>query len=113
VHALIIEDEFLIATAIEDALRDCGFATFDIAHSMLTAIDAAGRKCPDLITADVQLSPGCGIATLQEICSGTPIPVIFISGNGADVRRKLPDRHVLDKPFSEASLIAAVAVAMA
>ena len=112
-HALIIEDEFLIATAIEDALRDCGFATFDIAHSMQTAIDAAVRKCPDLITTDVQLSPGCGIATVQGICSGSPIPVIFITGNSADVRRKLPDQHVLDKPFSEASLIAAVAVAMA
>jgi DNA-binding response OmpR family regulator len=112
-HALIIEDEFLIATAIEDALRDCGFATFDIAHSMQTAVDAAAQRCPDLITTDVQLSPGCGIATVQGICSGTPIPVIFITGNGAGVRRKLPDQHVLEKPFSEASLIAAVAVAMA
>ena len=112
-HALIIEDEFLIATAIEDVLRDCGFATFDIAHSMQTAIDAAARRCPDLITTDVQLSPGCGIAAVQSICSGPPIPVIFITGNGADVRRRLPDQHVLDKPFSEASFITAVAVAMA
>jgi DNA-binding response OmpR family regulator len=112
-HALIIEDEFMIALAIEDVLRVCGFKTFDIALFSESAINAAAANYPDLITADVQLRSGCGIATVQRICSDPPIPVIFVTGNGADVRRKLPSANLLDKPFSEASLIAAVAVAMA
>ena len=49
-HALIIEDESLIAMAIEDALRGCGFLSFDVAVSADEAITAAALKCPDLIT---------------------------------------------------------------
>jgi CheY-like chemotaxis protein len=52
VHALIIEDEMMIAAAIEFVLRDCGFDSFDVASSSLAAIRAAARRCPNLITAD-------------------------------------------------------------
>ena len=60
-HVLIIEDEPLIAMSIEDALRDCGCASFDFAANVAEAVAAAKMRCPDLITADVQLAPGCGI----------------------------------------------------
>jgi DNA-binding response OmpR family regulator len=60
-HALIIEDESMIALAIEDALRACGFTSFDIAVSAEEAVAAGRRTCPDLITADVELRPGCRI----------------------------------------------------
>ena len=40
-HALIIEDEMMIAAAIELVLRDCGFNSFDIASSSYEAIRAA------------------------------------------------------------------------
>ena len=60
-HALIIEDESLIAMEIEEVLRGCGFSSFDFAVSAEEAVAAAARNCPDLITADVQLRPGCGI----------------------------------------------------
>ncbi|HMI40310.1 MAG TPA: response regulator [Sphingomicrobium sp.] len=112
-HALIIEDEFMIAMAIEDVLRDCGFATFDIAHSMQTAIDAAAQRCPDLITADVQLTPGCGIATVRTIGPKPSTPVIFITGNAQEVRRRMPHHTVVGKPFSEQTLTYAVAAVLA
>ena len=32
-HALIIEDEYLAAMAIESVLRDCGFTSFEVAPS--------------------------------------------------------------------------------
>ena len=112
-HALIIEDEFLIAITIEDVLRDCGFTSFDIAASVEKAVAAATRRCPDLITADVQLRPGSGIAAVETICGGPAIPVIFITGNVADAKERLPEHQVLNKPFSEALLIAAVASALA
>lgn len=111
-HALIIEDEFMIAMTIEDVLRDCGFNSFDIVASNEGAIAAATRRCPDLITADVELRPGCGIAAVEEICRDSPIPVIFITGNASEVRKRLPEHPVLNKPFSKAKLIAAVAVAL-
>jgi CheY-like chemotaxis protein len=46
-HALVIEDEALIAMAIEEALRGCGFTSFDFAVSAEEAAAAAARKCPD------------------------------------------------------------------
>jgi CheY-like chemotaxis protein len=112
-HALIIEDEFLIAMTIEDVLRDCGFTSFDIAASHENAVAAATKRCPDLITADVQLRPGSGIAAVEIICGGPRVPVIFITGNIAEVRARLPDHQALNKPFSETTLIAAVAIALA
>lgn len=107
-HALIIEDEFLIAVSIEDILRDCGFTTFDRAASAEDAVAAAERTCPDLITADVQLRPGCGITAVQSICSERPIPVIFVTGTPGEVSIRMPGHTLVEKPFRADRLMEAV-----
>jgi DNA-binding response OmpR family regulator len=107
-HALIIEDESMIVMAIEEALRGCGFTSFDVAVSGEEALAAAARKCPDLITADVQLRPGCGITTVQSICSEQTIPVLFITGSPADVRIRMPGHSLIEKPFTADRVMAAV-----
>ena len=99
-HALIIEDEALIAMAIEEALQTCGFTSFEVAVSAQEAVEAAARKCPDLITADVELRPGSGIDAVQSICSGRSIPVVFITGTPAPVRVRMPGHIMIEKPFS-------------
>lgn len=104
-HALIIEDESLIAMAIEDALRVCGFTSFDVAVSAEEAVAAAAGRCPDLITADVELRPGCGITTVQSICSDQPIPVLFITGRPDEVRIRMPGQALVEKPFSAGYLM--------
>lgn len=111
-HALIIEDEHLVSLAIANVLGECGFSSFAFAVSSEAAIESAWEQCPDLITSDVRLALGCGIEAVQSICSETTIPVIFITGNGADVRRRLPGQQILDKPFSDVGLIAAVSLAL-
>ena len=111
-HALIIEDESLIAMAIEDALRDCGFTSFDVAVSADEAVAAAARKCPDLITADVELRPGCGIAAVQSICSERPIPVVFITGSPREVRIRMPGHRLVEKPFSAECIMDATRLSM-
>ena len=98
-HALIIEDQPLIALAIEDALRDCGFTSFDFAVSAQEAVAAAARRCPDLITADVELDPGCGIDAVTSICSERPLPVLFITGSPAEVSARMPLHSLVRKPF--------------
>ena len=107
-HALIIEDEAMIVMAIEDALRDCGFTSFDVAISLDEAVAAAKGKCPDLITADVELRPGCGIEAVQSICSKMPIPVLFITGSPAEVRMRMPQHALIEKPFSADHVMSAV-----
>lgn len=103
-HVLIIEDEPLIAMLIEDALRDCGCTSFAFAASVEQAVAAATARCPDLITADVQLSPGCGIDAVAAICGGPAIPVIFITGTAAEVDARRPGSIIVHKPFNEAAL---------
>ena len=111
-HALIIEDEALIAMAIEDALRGCGFTSFEVAVSAAEAVAAAARKCPDLITADVELRPGCGIAAVQSICSDQPIPVLFITGSPGEVRIRMPGHGLVEKPFRADNIIDATKLAL-
>jgi DNA-binding response OmpR family regulator len=112
-HALIIEDEYLIAMTIEYVLRDCGFDSFDIAPSSDAALKLAAKRCPDLITADVRLNPGCGIQTVREICQRPSTPVIFITGSAAEARARLPQHAVLNKPFSQQTLTYTVAAVLA
>lgn len=107
-HALIIEDEALIALAIESALRDCGFTSFDFAVSAEEAVRAAALRCPDLITADVELRPGCGIGAVHSICSESPIPVLFITGSPQEVRTRMPRHGLIEKPFSPDGLTVAI-----
>ena len=112
-HALIIEDEMMVAAAIEFVLRDCGFNSFDVASSGYEAIRAAARRCPDLITADVILAEGDGIEAIRIICRKPAIPVIFITGYvAAEVRAMVPNYPVLTKPFSEQTLTYAVAASL-
>ena len=111
-HALIIEDECLIAATIEYVLRDCGFDSFDIAASPLSAVEAARGRRPDLVTADIHLQPGSGIDAVQAICSDSPVPVIYITGSARDVREWLGGHTVLAKPFSQETLIYAVAASL-
>lgn len=111
-HALIIEDESLIAMAIEDALRGCGFASFDVVVSAEEAVAAAARKCPDLITADVELRPGCGITAVQSICSEQMIPVLFITGSPGEVRMRMPGHALIEKPFDPDHIREAIKVIM-
>ena len=112
-HALIIEDEVMIAATIEYVLRDCGFDSFDIESSSFAAIRAAARRCPDLITADVTLADGDGIEAIRIICHDASIPVIFITGHtAADVRQQMSDYPVLSKPFSEQTLTYIVAASL-
>ena len=112
-HCLIIEDEEMFVSIIEYALRGCGFNTFDIASTTREAIDAAARRWPDLITADVSLAEGDGIEAIQVICPQTSMPVIFITGRpAAEVRALISDYPVIHKPFSEQTLTYTIASAM-
>jgi DNA-binding response OmpR family regulator len=112
-HALIIEDEPLIAMAIEDALRSVGYATFDFAVDAEEAVAAARARCPDLITSDVVLTASSGLDAIEAICGASSLPVVFITGNESDVHARFPGARVVGKPFSTADVLIAVRVAVA
>ncbi len=111
-HALIIEDEYLIAALVEDELRSLGYDSFDIVDTYTAAIAAAERTCPDLITADDQLVEGSGIAAVAHICTAKTIPVVYILGDPHQPRDLLPFAYTTAKPFTLTMIEEAVANAV-
>ncbi len=111
-HALIIEDHPVIASTIEDELRDCGYASADIAISQAEAIRMAEDRCPDLITVDERLDEGSGIAAIRHICRNNAIPVVYITAVATEVRHAIPDAVILEKPFSHRDLSSAISNAV-
>lgn len=100
-HALIIEDDPLIAASIEAELRDLGFGSFDVARSEPEAVASAERRRPDLVTVDAKLEQGSGVEAAMTICSRDAIPVIVITGYPFHVT--LQGVVTLGKPFSSAA----------
>ena len=111
-HALVIEDNFLIATQIEDGLSVLGYETFDLVDTESAAIDATRIRCPDLITADDRLASGTGLAAVHAICAEQVIPVVFILGSALTPAHMLPYASVIGKPFGGLCLRDAVGQAI-
>lgn len=99
-HALIIEDEYLIAALLKQALRDLGYVSTRVVNTAGQAIEAAESARPDLIIADHFLGDGTGTDAVLAICSSEAIPVVFITGEEAQVRQRFPAAVVLEKPFT-------------
>lgn len=66
-HALIIDDQPLIAEMIGVELTQLGYTSFDVVDREEDAVAAAQGRCPDLITADDRLVSGTGIAAVERI----------------------------------------------
>lgn len=112
-HALIIEDEILIALEIEDLLKSQGFQTVDIAESPLEALDRALLRKPDLITADYRIVGGTGVEAVKMIMAHLgPIPVVYVTGN-AKALVDQDSESVVQKPIRPGVLAGAWHHAMA
>jgi CheY-like chemotaxis protein len=107
-HALIIEDEYLIAQSLQEMLEDIGFDKFSFARSEDTAVAAAEGAALDLISADVRLLPGDGVQAVEAICKRRRIPVVFITGFAEELQERAPDATIVQKPVEPASLAEAV-----
>lgn len=106
-HALIIEDEAIVALEVEDVLSDLGFTTFDIVRSPKQAVAAALARRPDLVTADYRIKCGTGVEAVDRIVDAIgPVRVIYITGN-PDVVLKQGLAPVIDKPIAPRALAAA------
>jgi CheY-like chemotaxis protein len=108
-HALIIEDEMLIALEIEQLLRDLGYDSFDWADSPPSALACALGHRPDLITADLRIIGGTGIDAVNAITDELgPLPVVYVTAN-ADMLRGEPGAKVVSKPIQPRRLAEACA----
>jgi CheY-like chemotaxis protein len=111
---LYVEDEPLIAMAIIDLLEEAGF---DVKHALdgpsaIALLDEDPGRYAALVT-DVRLPKGInGWQIGHHARTVRPhIPVVYVSGDsGAEWSAEgVPDSMMLQKPFANAQLIAAIA----
>lgn len=111
-HAFIIEDEYLIGQALQDMLERLGFDQFSFARSQDAAVQGVDDREIDLITADVRLLPGDGVEAVETICAKRHVPVIFITGYADELKDRVPEAIVIQKPIKLEELASAVKLAI-
>ena len=78
---LIVEDEALIASYIQEVLEESGFAVAGIASSGPEAISLVSTAKPDLALVDIKLAgPMDGIEVALLMQTRFNVPSIFLSG---------------------------------
>lgn len=107
-HALIIEDELVIALGLQAQLSALGYGSFAFAGAELQALEQARLRRPALVTVDVGLLDGNGLDAIDGVLTLCgPLPVIYITGDGAAVS-DWPDAVLVEKPVSDHGLAMAL-----
>ncbi|XXY30757.1 response regulator [Sorangium sp. So ce233] len=97
---LIVEDEPLIASSLEDALTDLGCVVVGPALNLSDAIRLAREAEIDCATLDVNIA-GEKVYVVADILTERGVPFVFITGYGrAGLRESDLSRPVLQKPYS-------------
>jgi DNA-binding response OmpR family regulator len=112
VHALIIETDSWVVLAIEDALSDIGYTSFDCATSRIEAQDLAAEQRPDLITSAIHIGQECGFEALRTARGRRDIPFLFVTSTSWEARVHDRGIVVVQKPFTGESLKQAVRTAV-
>lgn len=108
-NILVAEDDELIGELLSEMLLQMGHAVCAVTTTQADTVAAAGLCQPDLLIVDFRLSPGNGIDAVDLILQTRHIPHILVSGNIAKVRALRPDAVMLEKPYTRASLLSAIA----
>ena len=113
-HALIIEDEMITGVGMQFMLTDLGFGSFAFAGTQVQAMEQALIRRPDLITVDVGLLDGNGLAAARAIHRAMGhVPTLYVTGNPRAVHSaQREDEHemvVVEKPFMPNELASAYA----
>lgn len=104
-RVLVVEDEPLIALALEDILADLGCQVVGPAHTLAEAADL-GREAPlDGAILDVNLGRD-KVFPVADILAERSVPFVFTTGYGdAGLRPCDRGRPVLQKPYSPERLL--------
>lgn len=112
VRVLIVEDEVLVAMAVEDMLADLGCTVAATAGSLADALEKVRMGGFDLALLDVDLR-GKKVFPVADALSEQGIPFAFASGYGAaGVPEAYRNRPVVAKPFHMEELTAALSSAL-
>ena len=78
---LIVEDDVLLVSSLEELLSDSGFDVVGTVGSAATALSLAEERQPQLALIDIRLiGPIDGIELARQLRDRFQIPAIFLSG---------------------------------
>jgi DNA-binding response OmpR family regulator len=102
---LVVEDEYLVASLIEDMLESAGCIVAGPIPRLAQALDAAEGEACDLAVLDVNLA-GERVFPVADILSRRQVPFVLVTGYGGNT---LPPEYAacprLHKPFRLADLL--------
>jgi DNA-binding LytR/AlgR family response regulator len=108
-NILIVEDEILVATDIEESLESLGYSVQNAVASGQAAIDEVEKNLPDIILMDIVLKGEMtGIEAANIIRKKYDVPIVYLTAN-ADIatiekaKISLPYGYII-KPFTEKDL---------
>jgi DNA-binding response OmpR family regulator len=105
VRVLVVEDEFLVATLIEDMLVAAGCVVAGPIPRPSEALDAVGSGTFDAAVLDVNLG-GDRVYPVADALSRRNVPFVFVTGYSSGVLpREYNGRPRLCKPFKMADLL--------
>ena len=85
---LVVEDEFLIALELDEALRNAGYQVLGPASSVSAALELLQSERPDAAVLDVNLA-GEWVTPVAEALRGMLVPFILATGYvAADLQRE-------------------------
>ena len=103
VRVLLVEDEYLVASLMEEVLETAGCIVTGPIPRLAEAVDAADHERCDAAVLDVNLA-GERIYPVADILSRRNIPFVFVTGYGV-LPGEYAKRPRLCKPFKMADLL--------
>lgn len=106
---LIVEDELLVATDIQESLEMLGYTVIDSVATGADAIQSVNRELPDVILMDIMLrGEMTGIQAAQAINRLHDVPIIYLTANADPAtidkaKFSLPYGYII-KPFTDKDL---------
>lgn len=112
-RVLVVEDDPVLAMAIEAALQDAGAVQVILCPSIASTMQALEMGSPDALVIDVHLADrndGWAIAELVDLL-GPPRPsIVFSTGSPKDIPPEIAEMGpIFEKPYDPAQLAEALA----
>lgn len=113
---LIVEDNYFIGLATENALNDAGYSVLGVVDSGEEALKRAGDARPHLVLMDIRLAGDMdGIAAAIALRKQGITCLMASAHSDEAIKRRCSQAHPagwLVKPFSDADVVAAVDAAL-
>lgn len=107
----MVDDEFLVLWALQDALEEMGFTAVETAGNVPEALDLLGARAFEFAFLDVNLESARSF-DIARLLEQRGVPYAFVTGYGrAGIENDFPHARVLTKPLDRRDLRATVALA--